>query len=44
MKIELSSDYRLPVNKTIEICCMIINVRTVFQENNKYYLQVFLDE
>ena len=28
----------------IEICSMIIVVRAVFHENNKYYPQVFLHE
>ena len=32
------------LNKTIEIPSMIIVVRAVFHENNKYYPQVFLDE
>ena len=44
MKIKFSSDYELPVNKTIEVPGMIIVVRAVFYENNKYYLQVFSDE
>ena len=44
MKIKFSSDDELPLNKTIEIFCMIIVVRAVFKENNKYYPQVFLDE
>ena len=37
-------DDELPLNKTIEIYSMIFVVRPVFYENNKYYLQVFLDE
>ena len=44
MKITFASDDELPPNKTIEIRSMIIVVRTVFHENNKYYPQVFLDE
>ena len=44
MKIKLNSDDELPLNKTIEIPKMIIAVRAVFHENNKYYQQVFLDE
>ena len=35
-------DDELPLNKTIEISNMIIVVRAVFHENNKYYLQIFL--
>ena len=34
----------LPLNKMIEIPSMVIVVRAVFHENNKYYPQVFLDE
>ena len=37
-------DNELPINKTIEIPNMIIVVRPVFHENNKYYLEVFLNE
>ena len=44
MKIKFDSDDDLPLNKTIEIPGMIIVVRAVFHENNKFYLQVFLDE
>ena len=44
MKIKFNSDDELPLNKTIEIPCMIIVARAVFHENNKYYPQVFLDE
>ena len=44
MKIEFHSDDELPLNKKIEIPSMIIVVRAVFHENNKYYPQVFLDE
>ena len=44
MKIKLNSDDEFPLNKTIEIHSMIIVVRAVFHESNKYYPQVFLDE
>ena len=44
MKIKFSSDDELLLNKTKEILSMIIVIRTVFHENNKYYPQVFLDE
>ena len=44
MKIKFKSDDALPLNKTIEIPTIAIVVRAVFHENNKYYLQVFLDE
>ena len=44
MKIKFNSDDDLPLNKTLEICIMIIAARAAFYENNKYYPQVFLDE
>ena len=44
LKIEFDSDDELPLNKTVEIPSMIIVVRAVFHENNKYYPQIFLDE
>ena len=44
MKIKFDSDVELPLNKTIEISSKIIVARVLFHENNKYYLQVFLEE
>ena len=44
MKIKFNSDDKFPLNKKIEIPTMIIVVRAVFRENNKYYPQVFLNE
>ena len=44
MKIKFNSDDELPLNKTIKIPSMIIIVRAIYLENNKYYLQVFLDK
>ena len=47
-KINFNSDDELPdelpLNKMIEIPSIIIVVRAIFHENNKYYPQVFLDE
>ena len=44
MKIKFDSDDNLPLNKTVETPIMIVVVRAVFHENNKYYPQFFLDE
>ena len=44
MKIKFNSDDELPLNKIIEIPSMIIIVRAVYHENNKYYPHIFLDE
>ena len=44
MKIKFNSDDDLPLNKTRETPSMIIIVRAVFHENNKYCPQVSLEE
>ena len=44
MKVRFNLDEELPLNKTLEISSMAIVIRAVFHENNKYYLQIFLDE
>ena len=44
IKIKFNSDDKLPLNKTVEISTIAIVARAVFHENNKYYLQVFLDK
>ena len=44
MKNKFNSDNVLPLNKIIEIPSKIIVVRAVSHENNKHYLQFFLDE
>ena len=37
MKIKFNSDGELPLNKKIEISSIIIVVKAVFYEKNKYY-------
>ena len=44
MKIKFDLNDELPLSKMIEIPSIIIVVRDVFHENDKYYSQVFLDE
>ena len=44
MKIKLNSDDNLPLNKILKIHNMTIVIRSVSEEDGKYYLQVFLDE
>ena len=44
MKIKFNSDSESPHNKTIEIPTMIIVVRAIFLEHDKYHPHVFLDE
>ena len=43
-KIKFNSDDELPLNKMVDIPTIKIFVRAIFLENNKYYLQVFLDK
>ena len=44
MKIEFNQDGDLRLNKMLKLYDMVIVVRSVFLEGNKYYSQVFLDE
>ena len=44
MKVIFNSDDELPLNKTIEIPSMMVVVIAIFLENDKYYLQAFVDE
>ena len=44
MKIKYNWDDDLPLNKTLKLRNMVIIVRSVFLEGNRYYPQVFLNE
>ena len=44
LKIKLNSDDDLRLGKILSLYNMTIVVRSVFQEDNKYYPQVFLKE
>ena len=44
MKIKFNSDDDLPLNKSLKFCLMTITIRSVFEEDGKLYLQVFLDD
>ena len=44
MKIKVNSDDNLPLNKLLKLHNLTEVVRSVFQEDNKYYSQIFLDE
>ena len=44
MKIEFNSDYNLPLNKILKLRMLTVIVRSAFEEDGKYYPQVFLDE
>ena len=44
MKIKCDSGDSLPLNKTLKLHNVAIIVGSVFEEDGKYYPQVFLDE
>ena len=44
MKIKFNSDDNLPLNKPLKFHNMTITIRSVFKEDGKLYLQVFLDD
>ena len=44
MKIKFNSDGDLPLNKQLKFMSLTVVVRTVFEEDGKYYPQIFLDE
>ena len=44
MKIQFNSDDDFHLNKQLKFLSLTIIVRTVFEEDGKYYPQFFLDE
>ena len=44
MKIKFDTDDYLPLNKTLKLHNMAIIIRSVFEEDGKFYQQVYLDE
>ena len=44
MKIRFNSDDDLPLKKPIKFDLMTITIRSVFEEDDKLYLQVFLGD
>ena len=44
MKIKFNSDDDLPLNKQLKFINLTIVVRTVLEEDGKYYPQIFLDD
>ena len=44
MKIKFNSDDNLLLNKTLKLHNITIIIRSVVEEDGKYYLQVLLDE
>ena len=44
MKTKFDSDSTLPLNKMLKLHMLTVIIRSVFEEDGKYYPQVFLDE
>ena len=44
MKIKFNSDDNLALNKIVKLRMVTIVVRSIFEENGKFYSQIFLDE
>ena len=44
MEIEFNSADKLPLNKQLKFLSLTIVIRSVFEEDGKYYLQAFLDD
>ena len=44
LKIKLNSDDKLPLNKQLQFLSATIVIRSVFEEDGKYYSQTFLDD
>ena len=44
MKIKFNSDDNLPLNKMLKLHMLTVIVRSVFEEDGRYYPQVFLAE
>ena len=44
MKIKINSDENLPLNKQLKFHNKAITIRSVFEEDGKFYPQVFLDD
>ena len=44
MKIKFDNDDHLPLNKQVKFPTVTIVVRSVFKEDGKLYLQIYLDE
>ena len=43
MKIKFDTDNNLPLNKTMKLHNMAIIIRSVFEEDDKFYPQIYLD-
>ena len=44
MKIKFDTVDNLPLNKPLKLCMLTIIVRSIFEEDGKFYPQVYLNE
>ena len=44
MKINFNSDDDLHLNNQLKFCTLTIIVRTIFEEDGKYYSQIYLED
>ena len=44
MKIKIDADDNLPLNKTLKLHNMTIVTRSAFEEDGKFYPQIYLNE
>ena len=44
MKIKFDSDDKLPLNKILKSRVLTIIIRNIFEKDDKYYPQIFLDD
>ena len=44
VKIKFNSDDKLPLSKQLKFLTVTIVIRSVFEDDGKYYLQVFSDD
>ena len=44
MEIKFNSDDNLPLNKPLKFRLITITIKSVFEEDSKLYLQVFIDD
>ena len=42
MKIKFGIDDNLPLNKLLKLCMLTVIVRSVFEEDSKFYQQIYL--
>ena len=44
MKIQFNSDDDIPLNKQLNFPTITVFIRNIFEQDGKYYPQIFLDE